>query len=428
MQAFNPNAGALNATGEVDFAQKIAALKRQQMVAEQLRKQANQPGPQGQMVSGHYVAPSILQHLAPLLQQYTAGQAENNAARGEADLARQTGQAQQAWQSSLPQAMAGRPEMQGPVDEATGSPELAAQPAQMPSHGSVLQAAMRGLRIPGNEAATKMWADGMNKDLERADSQTFRRETREDTQAARRERLAEEQRQQSAMQAERLREAAQIALQKSEDFRYSVDQRRESARENAQLMGQIKLLAANSKPGKPIPSSVHKELSTLETYASNIEGLASTFKPEYSGFVAAAKNAVAPYDPTGTMDTSGAEWWKEYAKSASLIERHALFGATLNANEKASWAAADINSKMSPTVIQSNLTKRATLSQKLFANGVDRYEKGGYNNIREVFDPTAARETVQVESDKPGRAAPAAVRKTINGKTYEQRGGQWYPL
>ena len=173
-----------------------------------------------------------------------------------------------------------------------------------------------------------------------------------------------------------------------------------------------KLAVANSKPGKPIPQAVHKELSSLEDTAANLTGLSTTFKPEYAGPLAAAKNKVSPYVPG--MDTDGAEWWKEYAKSVSLIERYNLFGATLNANEKASWAAADINSAMDPAMIQSNLAKRAKLAEKAFANGVSRHEAGGYTNIRDVFNPATPRETVNVESDKPGRpAAPTSGKKVV---------------
>ena len=402
-QVFDPNAGAMNAP-EIDFAQKLADLKRQQQLAALLRKQVGEQ-PQGQMVSGRFVKPSILQHLAPLLQQYQAGQAEQAAGTQEAQLAQQTNAAQRDWQSSLPQATAAVRATDPPQDiggNMIQGPEYEKTPASMPDRGQVLKAALRGMRIPGNEGATKMWADAMGKDLERHDTQTFRRETREDTQQARREQMEAEQRQQSAQQAERLHQAAELARQRSEDTRYGIDQRRESAREVAALMGQFKLAVANSKPGKPIPNSVHKELSGLEGSASAMSALASSFQPEYSGLLAAGKNAIAPYDPTGTCDTAGAEWWKDYAKNASLIERHALFGATLTSAEKKAWASADINSAMDDKIIKRNLDKRAELAAKVFGNAVNRYELGGYPNIREVFDAP-----VRVESDKPGRPQPA---------------------
>ena len=51
-------------------------LKRKLAMADALR---NQEAPQGQMVSGHYVAPSWTQQLAGLANKYVAGQQEQNA-------------------------------------------------------------------------------------------------------------------------------------------------------------------------------------------------------------------------------------------------------------------------------------------------------------------------------------------------------------
>ena len=51
-------------------------LKRKLAMADALRQQEM---PQGQMVSGHYVAPSWTQQLAGLANKYVAGQQEKNA-------------------------------------------------------------------------------------------------------------------------------------------------------------------------------------------------------------------------------------------------------------------------------------------------------------------------------------------------------------
>lgn len=49
-----------------DNSSQAAGLKRQQALADKMRGLAFQPA-QGQMVSGHYVAPSPLAHLMPLM-------------------------------------------------------------------------------------------------------------------------------------------------------------------------------------------------------------------------------------------------------------------------------------------------------------------------------------------------------------------------
>ena len=57
-------------------------LKRKLAMADALR---NQEAPQGQMVSGHYVAPSWTQALAGLANKYVAGQQEQNAMKQYGD-------------------------------------------------------------------------------------------------------------------------------------------------------------------------------------------------------------------------------------------------------------------------------------------------------------------------------------------------------
>jgi hypothetical protein len=58
-------------------APEILALERQKKLADLLQSRALEQ-PQGQMVSGHYVAPSIIQQLAPLANAYMGRQAGEN--------------------------------------------------------------------------------------------------------------------------------------------------------------------------------------------------------------------------------------------------------------------------------------------------------------------------------------------------------------
>ena len=61
----------LNLAGNLppEILQQQQALTRQQQMAQLLMQQGMQQ-PQGQMVSGRYVAPSFFQYAAPLLQTY----------------------------------------------------------------------------------------------------------------------------------------------------------------------------------------------------------------------------------------------------------------------------------------------------------------------------------------------------------------------
>lgn len=75
------DAALLQALLQDDSAQS-GQLKRQQALAQQLQGMAFQQ-PQGQMVSGYYVAPSPLAHLVPLASAFGAkrigGQADQTA-------------------------------------------------------------------------------------------------------------------------------------------------------------------------------------------------------------------------------------------------------------------------------------------------------------------------------------------------------------
>lgn len=81
------------------YAQQLQ-LQRQQRMADMLQQQSME-APQGQMVSGHYVAPDATQHLARLAQALGASSmsADNDAKMS--DLSRQYGQAMASQLDSL---------------------------------------------------------------------------------------------------------------------------------------------------------------------------------------------------------------------------------------------------------------------------------------------------------------------------------------
>ena len=96
---------------------------RQIKIAEMLRRGAGAPGatpemPQGQMVSGHYIAPHWTQQLAatvnPIFQQFNARQAENQADQKQSALASAVAKAKEAWASQMPTTTPATPEMPAP--------------------------------------------------------------------------------------------------------------------------------------------------------------------------------------------------------------------------------------------------------------------------------------------------------------------------
>ena len=83
------NGQMLNLAGGLppEILQQQQALNRQQQMAQLLLQQGMQQ-PQGQMVSGRYVAPSIFQQLAPLAQLYASKSLAAEGDKAQADLAK----------------------------------------------------------------------------------------------------------------------------------------------------------------------------------------------------------------------------------------------------------------------------------------------------------------------------------------------------
>jgi hypothetical protein len=100
---------------ELDFAAAQAALQRRRLVAQQLAQQAATPM-QGQMVSGHYIAPGKLNVLAQLLSGLAAGKMEKDLDAKEQDLA---GRRRAALEKGLAQYMDLR---NGTPDQPMGPP------------------------------------------------------------------------------------------------------------------------------------------------------------------------------------------------------------------------------------------------------------------------------------------------------------------
>ena len=100
---------------ELDFAAAQAAMQRRRLVAQQLAQQAATPM-QGQMVSGHYIAPGKLNALAQLLSGLAAGKMEKDLDAKEQGLA---GQRRAALEKGLAQYMDLR---NGTPDQPMGPP------------------------------------------------------------------------------------------------------------------------------------------------------------------------------------------------------------------------------------------------------------------------------------------------------------------
>lgn len=93
-----------------DLQRRQLEMQRNQMMAQQLLQSE---APQGQMVSGHYVAPSITQHLAHALRQYQGNKALN-------ELPKQAMELQQAQQDQTMHRFGFKPSPQQLADGLNG--------------------------------------------------------------------------------------------------------------------------------------------------------------------------------------------------------------------------------------------------------------------------------------------------------------------
>jgi len=124
----------LNLGGNLSPEQQIEQqqIARQQRMAELLMQQSQQT-PQGQMVSGRYVAPSFFQYAAPLLQGYLGKKELGKVEQRQLDMAKRLREQGVQETQRLMNLIGGRPEIAGTPDIPTETYETVrgtpAQPA-----------------------------------------------------------------------------------------------------------------------------------------------------------------------------------------------------------------------------------------------------------------------------------------------------------
>jgi hypothetical protein len=88
---------------------------------------------------------------------------------------------------------------------------------------------------------------------------------------------------------------------------------------------------------------------------ATINGLANSFNPKYSGYMAGGDTAMAGTRigiPLASQDA--AQWWQTYDRHKNVV-RNELFGAALTAPEQAQFDKADITPNMHPDIVKRNL-------------------------------------------------------------------------
>lgn len=139
----------------LDLESEHRKIDRSRKMAEMLQQQAMQPGQQGQMVSGHYVAPSPISSLAKILEGYAAHKGMEAADKQDADLGQKSNQMLSDGLQRYQRTLQGTPEQDAPND-ASGD-EITTK-AAVPGNR---QAALAQLLQSGHPLLQKMGAQQM---------------------------------------------------------------------------------------------------------------------------------------------------------------------------------------------------------------------------------------------------------------------------
>jgi hypothetical protein len=149
------DANQINLTGNLPIEDQLAQqqLNRQQQIAQLLMQQGQQQ-PQGQMISGHYVAPNFFQYAAPLLNTYLGVKKQEQGDTELAKLAEKIRQGKATGEEKITNLTFGGPEtvteMAGPYAGKVPMP-VAVKEGVKPD----LAAALREINNPNNYGAGK---------------------------------------------------------------------------------------------------------------------------------------------------------------------------------------------------------------------------------------------------------------------------------
>jgi len=152
---------------------------------------------------------------------------------------------------------------------------------------------------------------------------------------------------------------------------------------------------------KPLTQQVIKTIQEARENAVTLDRLNKDFKPDFAskGILGMGADMSMGAKAVLGTDKEAVDWWKNYRKQAELVERHAMFGASLTPGEQASWRSADVGPALDKDVIKKNLATRAELTKKMLENTAQDYIDAGYNPQR--IGLIANRAIDQLGGEKP---------------------------
>lgn len=179
---------------------------------------------------------------------------------------------------------------------------------------------------------------------------------------------------QAKITAERAERTAEIAAQRvAETERHN--------RETEERMGRLAAAAIAAKDtgtGKPLTQAA---INTLEKHRGAVDTttrLVDNFKDAYAGntLTGGVENTLGRLG--WEHDEGQTQWWQDYQAHKNDV-RHGTFGAALTPNETAEWNKQDINERMDPGQIRTNLKRQQEIEQAALARIARVYETGGFS-------------------------------------------------
>lgn len=175
----------------------------------------------------------------------------------------------------------------------------------------------------------------------------------------------------------------------------------------------------SNSAGKLLPQPVLKQITEVRDNAGTMKRLADSFNDDFAGkgvFGLGADKQMGVSAALGA-DKDAVDWWKNYRKQAELVERHAMFGASLTTGEQEAWRSADISPGMDPTIVKRNLIQREALARKMLDTTRQDLIDAGHSDKR--INSIAGRDTsMPAASDAPklGKAVAPSGPAATNAK------------
>jgi len=261
-----------------DFGLQQAQLSRRQQMADMLRKQSMEQS-SGDMVSGHYIAPSWSQGLNKMAQALVGNKMQGEVDSGQKALADAVrGKTNEEW-AGVTSDLAGREAIAQPEDGQQGPwmPAQAANPSA--AYARALQSQDPNLKQFGMQGLAKM-PEIQAQQQERVDNRAWRTQEAEAARAARAEELKVRMEDQRASQAERLqaqKELREMMIQAQKDTQRVIAANRperqaqiiQTAEGPAQLVNgrAVPIIGADGKPVRAAATATGAEKPLTESQA-----------------------------------------------------------------------------------------------------------------------------------------------------------------